>query len=100
MYKILKNIKKQKELSYDRRGLLSVFRQQTAGTGFLHAMLKDPIQSQMKDLAERLQVPASHVQVYKKRLIDAGIIRQVSRGIIRYDVPMLREYLTENCEES
>lgn len=67
---------------------------------FLHAMLKDPIQSQMKDLAERLQVPASHVQVYKKRLIDAGIIRQVSRGIIRYDVPMLREYLTENCEES
>ena len=66
---------------------------------FLRAMLKDPIQSQMKDLAERLQVPASHIQVYKKRLIDAGIIRQVSRGIIRYDVPMLREYLRENCEE-
>ena len=63
---------------------------------FLCAMLKDPVQSRTKELAERMQVSNSHVQTYKKRLIDAGIIKQIERGIICYDVPMLREYLTEH----
>ena len=63
---------------------------------FLCAMLKDPLQTRTKDLAERLQVSNSHVQTYKKRLIDAGIIKQIERGLICYDVPMLREYLAEH----
>lgn len=63
---------------------------------FLCAMLEDPVQSRTKELAERMQVSNSHVQTYKKRLIDAGIIKQIERGIICYDVPMLREYLTEH----
>ena len=63
---------------------------------FLCAMLEDPVQSRTKELAERMQVSNSHVQTYKKRLIDAGIIKQIERGIICYDVPMLREYLIEH----
>lgn len=67
---------------------------------FLCAMLQDPVQSQTRDLAERMHVSNSHVQTYKKRLIDAGIIRQVERGIVCYDVPMMRKYLAENYQNT
>ena len=63
---------------------------------FLCAMLEDPVHTRTKDIAERLGVSNSHVQTYKRRLVEAGLIRQVARGVVSFDVPMLREYLAEN----
>lgn len=45
------------------------------------------------DLKERLGKPSSHVSTYKKRLLEAGAIEETRRGVLRFALPGLREYL-------
>ena len=47
----------------------------------------------MKDISLRMGVDAPYTQKYKTRLCQAGIIEQPRRGIVKYAVPYLREYL-------
>ena len=60
---------------------------------FLQAMTEDINNSKITDIANRMDVTPSYAQMYKKRMIEAGLIEQESRGNVRFAVPMLREYL-------
>ena len=62
---------------------------------FLHAMTADGgSSSKIMRITERLGVSQSYALTYKKRLIESGFIEQVTRGEVRFAVPMLKEYLT------
>ncbi|MDR3305572.1 MAG: ATP-binding protein [Clostridiales Family XIII bacterium] len=60
---------------------------------FLEAMAKDPVVSRVADLKERLNVTGSHIQTYKERLIEAGVVDSPGRGLLEFSVPYLGAYL-------
>lgn len=60
---------------------------------FLKAMSVDNEESKVSDIRERLQVGKSHVQTYRKRLMEAGIIHSQSRGTLGFSIPYLGQYL-------
>lgn len=60
---------------------------------FLAAMAQDDRPSRMRDLAERMDQTPDYAQKYRARLIDAGVIEAAGRGLVKYAVPYLREYL-------
>lgn len=66
---------------------------------FLAAMLEDEGDSRIADIAQRLNRSSSQVAQYRKRLIDAGVIGMRSRGVIGFDLPFFKEYLTEKLKD-
>lgn len=63
---------------------------------FLQAMSKrkeTPIP--MKEIVQEMQVTNDYAQLYKKRLVDTGVIYQPKRGFVDFAVPYLKEYLIE-----
>ena len=66
---------------------------------FLRAMTEDSGTSRIQRIAERMGVSPAYAQAYKKRMMEAGLIEQVSRGEVRFAVPMLRDYLVSKTAE-
>lgn len=62
---------------------------------FLRAMLADETTTQQSDLRERLGKSSSHISSYKKRLLEAGVIEEPSRGSLVFALPGFRAYLDE-----
>lgn len=60
---------------------------------FLQAMAVDDGSSSVADLQERLGVSQGHVQSYRRRLLDAGVIVAPRRGKLAFVIPHLRDYL-------
>ncbi|EFK55451.1 hypothetical protein HMPREF0291_10709 [Corynebacterium genitalium ATCC 33030] len=60
---------------------------------FLTAMSVDDNPSRMSDIAARMGVDAQYAGNYRKRLIDAEMIRATSHGFVDYELPYMREYL-------
>jgi len=60
---------------------------------FLTAMLDDKEYSSMADISRRMNVSSKYAGIYRKRLIEQGIIDSVGYGKIAYSLPMFREYL-------
>ena len=60
---------------------------------FLKAMSEDCEDSSVNDIRDRLQVNKSHVQTYRRRLIESGIIHTTSRGMIAFSIPYIGQYL-------
>jgi DNA-binding Lrp family transcriptional regulator len=60
---------------------------------FLKAMALDNEESRVSDIRDRLQVAKSHVQTYRKRLLEAGLIHSLSRGTLAFSIPYLGQYL-------
>jgi hypothetical protein len=60
---------------------------------FLYAMTQDQEMSSISDIKDRMGVSAAYVQQYRVRLMESGVIEQVSRGKVEFAVPYLREYL-------
>lgn len=61
---------------------------------FLRAMAEDPDgESAVKDVAARMGVSYDYAQKYRRRLIDAGVIKASSRGKVAFAVPFLADYL-------
>jgi len=60
---------------------------------FLRAMAMDNEESRVSDICDRLQVGKSHVQTYRRRLLEAGLIHSSSRGILAFSLPYLGQYL-------
>jgi hypothetical protein len=63
---------------------------------FLRAMAQDSGVSRVSDLKVRLNVPATHVQTYRQRLIEAEIIDSPRRGLLEFVIPYLGEHLREH----
>jgi len=60
---------------------------------FLAAMAKDKEESRIIDIGNRLQAEKSHVQTYRRRLIESGLIHAPSRGMVAFSIPYLGQYL-------
>lgn len=60
---------------------------------FLEAMSQDDRVSRVADLQERLGVSQGHVQSYRRRLIDAGVIYSPARGELAFIVPRLGAFI-------
>lgn len=60
---------------------------------FLFAMLEDEGDSRVADLSERLDRSTSLVAQYRRRLIDAGVIGERTRGVVGFDLPYFKEFL-------
>ena len=60
---------------------------------FLFAMLEDEGDSRVADLSERLDRSTSLVAQYRRRLIDAGVIGERTRGVVGFDMPYFKEFL-------
>lgn len=64
---------------------------------FLLKMAEDDGPSHIRDIAERLGESTKYAGVYRRRLIDAGVIHEAGRGRIMFAVPHLRQYLREHA---
>jgi len=60
---------------------------------FLTAMSKDKGDSKISDIKDRINVSRSYAQMYRTRLIEAGVIAASGRGELTFLVPYLGEYL-------
>jgi Mn-dependent DtxR family transcriptional regulator len=58
-------------------------------------MLEDEEFSNVSDIAKRMNVTSKYVSLYRKRLIEHGIIGSIGHGKVAFDLPMFREYLQE-----
>ncbi|MDR1793963.1 MAG: ATP-binding protein [Erysipelotrichaceae bacterium] len=65
---------------------------------FLKAMLKDPEDSLMADIAKRLKVTPSYAHQYKTRLIDQGVIEGAGRGKVTFAMPLLKQLMKEHFD--
>lgn len=62
---------------------------------FLDAMLDDPAESRISEVAKRMGVSSGYASQYKRRLLDQGVIGERGRGIIAFDIPAFRDFLLE-----
>ena len=62
---------------------------------FLTAMAQLGDSVDIRQLVQTLGVSDAYTQIYKRRLVQAGVIDQPKRGKVRFAVPYLREYLVE-----
>ena len=60
---------------------------------FLAAMLDDTEFSSISDISKRMKVTPKYAGIYRKRLIEQGIITSSERGKVVFDLPMFREYV-------
>lgn len=60
---------------------------------FLQAMLEDEDGSRPDDVAERLGRNAAHVAMYRKRLLEQGVIIDLGKTRFKLALPGLQEYL-------
>lgn len=62
---------------------------------FLVAMSEGDGPVKVADVASHMQVTVDYAQKYRKRLIDAGVVRAPRRGYVEFAVPYLVDYLRE-----
>ena len=64
---------------------------------FLEAMLADEGRpSLVADIAERMGKSTNYVRVYRTRLLEQGVIDAPRRGYVAFEMPLLREYLSDD----
>lgn len=88
----------QEEMTY--RVLDSTLQELSPGDiKFAVAMLEDDKDSTIANIASRLGWSSSQVAQYRKRLIEAGVIGQRTRGVVGFDLPFFRQYLQSLVDE-
>ena len=65
-----------------------------ADKSFLQAMTEDSEITRQADLPSRLNKPSGHVSKYKKRMLQQGVIRERSRGLLELCLPDSKSILT------
>jgi len=60
---------------------------------FLESMLDDKEYSNISDISYRMDVTPKYAGIYRKRLIENGIISSVGYGKVAFELPMFREYI-------
>ncbi|MGB7982779.1 MAG: ATP-binding protein [Candidatus Nanopelagicales bacterium] len=64
---------------------------------YLLAMSHDDDQSSTSEIAARMRETRAYANVYRTRLIEAGIIQATGHGYVDFAIPYLREYLREHA---
>lgn len=78
----------------------STYRELSDGDiAFLAAMLEDGGPSSVGDITARTGKSPSSTRVYKKRLLEQGVIEEERRGEVRFSLPAFREFLQEKLAE-
>lgn len=62
---------------------------------FLAAMILDEEESELAQIAARMNVKSNYASQYKRRLLEQGVIGETVSGTLRFDMPAFREYLLE-----
>lgn len=62
---------------------------------YLLCMAEDDGPSSTSEIASRMSVTDKYAGMYRRRLIDAGVIVVDGHGLVNFAVPRLREYLRE-----
>jgi len=62
---------------------------------FLTAMLDDMEYSNTSEISKRMKATPKYIGIYRRRLIEQGIITNVGHGKIAFDLPMFREYIAK-----
>ncbi|MDO4961056.1 MAG: AAA family ATPase [Eubacteriales bacterium] len=60
---------------------------------FITALAAEGQPGKISSIAKRMGVSQDYAQKYKKRLIEAGVIKMHSRGQVEFAVPLMQEYL-------
>lgn len=63
---------------------------------FLVALSASGDSAELFEIAERLRRSPSYTRVYRRRMMDAGLIRGAGRGAVRFAIPRLAEFLRDN----
>lgn len=63
---------------------------------YLVQMARDERSSRSGDIAKRLGVSAQYANVYRDRLLRAGLISAPQHGVVEFTTPYLREYLRDH----
>lgn len=66
---------------------------------YLLAMVEDDDKSGTGTIAERMGLEPSQLSATRRQLIERQVIDAPSRGLVRFAIPRLREYLLENRDE-
>lgn len=66
---------------------------------YLEAMAVSDGPSGTSEVAKRMGRSAKYAATYRKRLLDAYVIRQIDRGEVDFAVPFLREYLRGHMQK-
>lgn len=64
---------------------------------FLLKMAQDDGPSKVSEVASRMGQSVQYAGVYRRRLIDAGVIEAQGHGKVVFTMPLLREYLREHA---
>ena len=70
-----------------------------ADIAFLRAMAQDEGDSKRSDIKTRLGKSSSHVSIYKKRLMDDGVIEEPRPETLRFALPGFRDYVLDVAGE-
>jgi DNA-binding transcriptional ArsR family regulator len=66
---------------------------------FLMAMLPDKRISKTSDIISRTGMSSAAASRYRSRLMEQGIITDMGRGRLSFDMPLVKEYLTSHKDE-
>lgn len=64
---------------------------------FLFAMLEDNEVSSIEDISKRMGRTPGYARTYRERILDQGLVVEPDRGLVKYGIPFLREFLQERC---
>ncbi len=80
----------------DERILNATYQELSAeDKNFVFAMLEDEEETKTSDLIVRLGKKPQQIAQYRRRLIDAGVIGERGRGVVAFELPYFREYLSK-----
>lgn len=49
-------------------------------------------------LQQKLDKPKNYLSMYRKRLLDAQVIKSPARGMLEFTLPYFKEYILENLK--
>ena len=64
---------------------------------FTHNLLPDSGPSRVSEIAKRMGVASNYASQYKRRLLEDGVIGERGRGLVGFDIPAFREFLSEKA---
>lgn len=62
---------------------------------FTPSLLLDSGPSRVSEIAMRMGVASNYASQYKRRLLEDGVIGERGRGLVGFDIPAFREFLSQ-----